>query len=134
MLKNIDVQKNLRHSIDISQQNNTMSARRPACEAYQGRAMCENDEHCTYVQPGGPCRSRSQLKRYGIAEGLRERKRRAAGTVPMKSAKRVAASKAAAKKNPWLRHVRAVRAANPKMAYKDVLRLASQSYTKVGRR
>lgn len=34
------------------------------------------------------------------------------------------------KKNPWLDHVKTVRAKNTDMAYKDVLKLASASYKK----
>jgi hypothetical protein len=45
-----------------------------------------------------------------------------------KSATRSAAAKARAKTNPWLKHVASVRAQNPELAYKDVLKLAKQSY------
>ncbi len=74
-------------------------ARRPACDTYQGQAVCDMDEHCMYVVPGGPCRSKSDYKRKGIKEGLRASRRPVAKP---KSEKRVAAGKKAAGKNSWL--------------------------------
>jgi hypothetical protein len=55
-------------------------------------------------------------------------KGRHTGGKRVKSAARSAAAKARAKTNPWLAHVKAVRAENPGVAYKDVLKLAKQSY------
>ena len=35
------------------------------------------------------------------------------------------------KVNPWLAHVKATKAKNPKMGFKDVLKEAKKSYTKI---
>jgi len=87
----------------------------------QPLAECTHMEHCVWRKKGPKSRAHCAL-------------RATPRVVSYKSPARVAASKAAAKKNPWLRHVKAVLEANPKMAYKDALRLASQSYTKVVRK
>jgi uncharacterized surface protein with fasciclin (FAS1) repeats len=47
-----------------------------------------------------------------------------------KNPQRVAAAQKAAFKNPWLRHVAAVRAQNPGISYSEALKLASHSYQK----
>lgn len=49
----------------------------------------------------------------------------------VKSEARVQASRASAVMNPWLQHVAQFRAANPAMSYKDVLKMAKDSYHRV---
>jgi hypothetical protein len=46
----------------------------------------------------------------------------------VKSAAKSAAAKKRAATNPWLKHVAQVRASNPGVQYKDILKLAKQSY------
>jgi len=40
-------------------------------------------------------------------------------------------TKTAKKPNPWLIHIKKVKAKNPKLAFKDVLKLAAKDYKKV---
>ena len=51
---------------------------------------------------------------------------------PNTKAERSVAAKERAAVNPWLAHVKKVRAQNPDLVYSDVLKTASSSYTKVG--
>ena len=47
-----------------------------------------------------------------------------------KTAKKGAAKKTAKKTNPWLEHVKKVRAANKGIAFKEVLKIAAKNYKK----
>lgn len=49
----------------------------------------------------------------------------------VKSQAKVESSKRSALSNPWLQHVAQFRAANPAMSYKDVLKMAKDSYHRV---
>ena len=76
------------------------------------------------VHTGGPS---SMGKHLGSSRGGQRDFAGVGGRKP-KSASRSASSKASAKTNPWLKHVAEVRADNPGVPYKEILKMAKKSY------
>ena len=94
------------------------------CNVYRSLPLCEAEDHCAWNAAQNKC---YPMSRVPSSRRVGTYKRKYGPTV----AKRAAAKRAAAK-NPWLAHVRQVRAANPHLSYKLALKEASKTYQKKG--
>lgn len=82
-------------------------------------------------RPKGYKMSSSAKKRMAINRCINKCKKGVSESAKKRASAKSSAAKKRAAVNPWLLHVKAVRAANPQLTYKEALQAASATYKKL---